>query len=144
MVGGRFIRKRCMQDNPFNVNPYIEFENRYQALDKLTKDTEAQTYAFFDDFNKVFMPDQQEFDSLKDQAKQLQLQKAAQTQLDSVYYKMAMIYKRWLPIEERLLAKNPEYKKLFAALKFMLADIEKNEAKPKVKKRAVAIKKGQL
>lgn len=126
------------EENPFDINPYIELDNRYQSLEKIRKDVEAQTYKFMDDFHKVFIPDQNEFDSLKDQAKQLQIAKAPQVQLDPIYYKMAMIYKRWLPIEERLLRQNPEYKKLFNALKFMLEDIEKRKEKPKKKKKESA------
>ncbi len=126
------------EENPFDINPYIELDQRYQSLEKLRKEVEAQTYKFMDDFHKVFIPDQNEFDSLKDQAKQLQLQKASQVQLDPIYYKMAMIYKRWLPIEERLLTQNPDYKKLFSALKYMLQDIEKRNGTKAEKKDEVS------
>lgn len=120
------------ENNPFNTNPYEGFSQRFKDIDTLRKEVDAQTFAFRDEFMKVFIPDQTAFDELKDQAKKLQREKATQKELDQVYYKMAMIFKKWSPIEEQLYEMNPLYRDLFKGLKFLLEDLEK--PKPKKKK----------
>ncbi len=112
--------------NEFDVNPYIELAVRAKHLYETTREIEAQNMKFHDEFLKVFLPDQTAFDELKDKAKELQLRKDSK-ELDGIYYKMAMIYKRWLPIEDILIQKNPSYVAVFTALKFMLEDITKRE-----------------
>lgn len=123
-------------DNEFNVNPYIELSERCKHLEKVTKEIESENLKFHDEFLKIFIPDQTAFDELKDRAKQLQLQTGKtpfhEAELDKIYLQMAMIYKKWLPIEQMLIAKNPHFLALFKALKFMLHDMEKkNDGKAK-------------
>lgn len=120
--------------NEFNPNPYEGFHQRFKDIDALRKEADAQAYAFRDEFMKVFVPDQTEFDGLKDQAKKMQLAKADPQELDKIYYKMAMIFKKWSPIEEQLYEMNPAYRDLFKGLKFLLKDLEKQEEKPKKRK----------
>ncbi len=119
------------EDNPFNPNPYEGFHERFKQIDTLRREADAQAFAFRDDFMKVFIPDQTAFDELKDQAKKMQKEKINQKEIDKVYYKMAMIFKKWSPIEEQLYEMNPDYRDLFKGLKFLLDDIEKKERKKK-------------
>ena len=116
-------------DNPFDVNPYIVFGEQVKFLTQRSKALEAETLKFHDEFLKVFLPDQNQFDALKDDAKKAITTKKPQSEIDTIYYNMAMIYQRWLPIEEFLMEKNPLYRDLFAGLKFMLKDIEKRKDK---------------
>ncbi len=120
------------EKNPFNQNPYEVFHQRFKDIDKLRKEVDAHTFAFRDEFMKVFIPDQTEFDALKDQAKLLQKSKAPQQDLDKIYYKMALIFKKWSPIEEQLYEMNPLYRDLFKGLKSLLKEIEEKD-KPKKK-----------
>lgn len=114
---------------------YEYFSQRFKQLDNARKDIEAQTYAFRDEFFKVFIPDQKEFDDLKDQAKLYHQQKQSQEMIDKVYLKMAHIYKKWLPIEDQLYQMNPLYRDLFKGLKHILTDIEKKEGKNESRKK---------
>jgi len=116
-------------DNPFDINPYTAFGEQMKVLTARSKELEAETYKFHDEFLKVFLPDQNQFDALKDNAKKALIAKRPQEEVDKIYYQMAMIYKKWLPIEEFLLEKNPLYRDLFTGLKFMLQDIEKRKEK---------------
>lgn len=119
-------------DNEFYVNPYIELHHRAVLLKERTLKLESETLKFHDEFLKVFRPDQITFDTLKDQAREAITCKKPQNDIDALYYKMAMIYKEWLPIEDHLLERNPDYKKLFNALKFMIIDIQKKKDKNEI------------
>ncbi len=116
-------------DNPFDVNPYIHIAQRIKDSQERTKAVEAENAALHDEFAKVFFPDKERFETLKSQAKQALIQKKPQAETDKIYLDMAMIYKRWLPIEAFLLERNPLYRELFAGLKFMIDDIEKRKEK---------------
>lgn len=123
-----------MAQKKTSTNPYIELDAEFQDINTRYKQVQSELAQWHEKFLKTFAPDQTEFDNLKDQAKDLQWRKAPQMQIDTVYLKMAMIYKRWLPIEVRLHQMNPTYHKLFDGLKALLEDVEKNKKKPSKKK----------
>lgn len=93
----------------------------------------SEIYQWRDEFMKFFIPDQEEFDKLKNQAKEYQYKKRSQKEIDEIYANMAAIYERWLPIEDQLNEMNPAYKPLFEGLKMLLEENKKKkqEYKPK-------------
>jgi hypothetical protein len=109
-------------------NPYIKIHEQYLILEAKRKAVEAETFHFRDEFMKVFIPDQEQFDGLRLQAKQAITNKKPQAEIDIIYVKMATIYKRWLPCEEQLFQMNPLYRPLFEGLKKLLQDIEKRKS----------------
>ena len=118
-------------------NPYVRFKEDLDRLEELTKSTDAQVYAFQDEFRKVFLPDQTAFDALKDEAKVSITKKQPVQVQDAIYLKMAMIYKKWMPCRDYLHRMNPSYVYLFKGLEHLLDDIEKKEKdgrKAKVKR----------
>ena len=123
-------------------NPYQELDNEYQVIDKKKKEVEAQLASWHERFVKVFFPDQTEFDALKSQAKDLQFMKAPIKQLDEIYLKMAMIYKRWLPIKSKLYQMNPSYHELFKGLELLLNDVEEKHGNKTARKTNRRTKRG--
>ena len=106
-------------------NPYLALAQRYKEVERIKKETEALVYQYHDDFLKVFIQDDSNFDALLTKAKVLQKRKGKKRpNLNKIYYEMALIYQKWIPIEDLLLEKNPLYKDLFKGLKAILDDID--------------------
>lgn len=110
---------------------YAKFNLRYKRLMAKRDAITADIYQWRDEFMKFFIPDQEEFDKLKNQAKEYQYKKRSQKEIDEIYGKMAAIYERWLPIEGPLNEMNPAYKPLFDGLKMLLEENKKLDPKKK-------------
>lgn len=117
-------------------NPYVKFKEQLDYLNALTKEVEeavkqrdAKVYAFQDELRKVFLPDQTVFNNLHIELKEAIRLKKGNEVLDKVLYKLALIYRKWLPCREYLLELNtdPELRTLFEALDKMVLKIEKEE-----------------
>lgn len=118
-------------------NPYVKFKEQLDYLNALTKEVEeavkqrdAKVYAFQDELRKVFNPDQTAFNDLHTELKEAIRLKKGNEVLDGLLYKLALIYRKWLPCREYLLELNtdPELRTLFEALDKMVKKIEKEES----------------
>lgn len=108
-----------------NSNPYSDLKRRYDIVDQLRRDTEAQVLSFNQDFLKVYGPDRVAFDDLLSQAIRAE---SLQTSLDDrmkIYIKMLIYYKKWLPIMEQIYAASPEYRQRLDSLRDLLVSLEK-------------------
>ena len=110
-----------------NDNPYISLHATHKLLMERRKELEADLIKWREEFLPLFMPEEREFDELVQQAREGKYRKIPTRELDKIYYKMALIYKRWLPISEQLKAMNPKYVDLFLSLDGLLLEIEKKE-----------------
>lgn len=119
--------------NKFNQNPYEIFAPQFTILDKLRKDTDANILRFQDEFLKVFGPDKTQFDLLMDQVKEGKRLQISDAHLEKLYDQMAVIYKRWIPIEDTLVSQIPSYKVIF---KYLKLKVETPQEKPKHKRKS--------
>lgn len=117
--------------NDFNENPYEHLAPQFKKLDQLRKDTDATILKFQNEFLEVFRPDKTQFDDLMEQARQAKINHLPQAEIEKIYDKMAIIYTRWLPIEESLLEGLPSYKVIFNYLKTKIKPEKKKSKKRK-------------
>ncbi len=116
-------------------NPYVGYHATYQELMTRRKQLESDTIQWREAFMKIFAPEETEFLELVQQSKEGKYRKIPEREMDKLYIKMAMIYKRWLPIQEQLKAMNPKYTEIFHGLDMVLADMDKKEATEKKEKK---------
>lgn len=113
-------------------NPYIVYAARFKELVARRKQLEADTYALWDEFKPVFNPDDLAFVELVHACKQATLEKKPQAVIDKMYLQLAEIYKRWTPIHDVIIASNPHYATLFAALANIIKDTQNDQTKVSV------------
>lgn len=104
------------------INPYLAYKKKLEKLQKERAVIENKTLEFWNEVKETFLPDQEAFMNLVDQAKKLTKDPHATKELDATYLKMAIIYKKWLPIEQEMLTMNPTLKDLSVGLKEIIKE----------------------